>query len=308
MLVRDRETKIRKDDMRLHLTPSMRRKEHVQKATERERAVNVSYAPACRIGGTLAGSLQIAARAGPALLARARLEHVAFGNGENPCTRQICSRRPTMLPMRAALPRRGIRNMLRFIAKFAVRIEQHAVVPRIRIDAETSGCRQVTGYHGHGTMHGANTHSYFRVRPRFWPPLKKRGVEHCLEKGVEYTYGDVYSIVAAPMHAPSRTSLLLPLLLSHNLYQSPSPPRSLVRYGQTSPHRPRLVVSRSTRPPLSLFPHTNSLVLRKSTHKIVSIQYCCLFLKIRWVRTVCPACGREGRNCRALPTAIMAIP
>jgi hypothetical protein len=25
------------------------------------------------------------------------------------------------------------------------------------------------------------------------------------------------SIVAAPMHAPSRTSLLLPLLLSHNL-------------------------------------------------------------------------------------------
>ena len=122
-----------------------------------------------------------------------------------------------MLPMRAALPRRGIRNMLRFIAKFAVRIEQHAVVPRIRIDTETSGCRQVTGYHGHGTMHGANTHSYFRVPSTFWPPLKKRGVEHCLEKGVEYTYGDVYSIVAAPMHAPSRTSLLLPLLLSHNL-------------------------------------------------------------------------------------------
>jgi hypothetical protein len=45
----------------------------------------------------------------------------------------------------------------------------------------------------------------------------------------------VCSIVAAPMHAPSRTSLLLPLLLSHNLYQSPSPPRSLVRDEQTSP-------------------------------------------------------------------------
>ena len=32
--------------------------------------------------------------------------------------------------------------------------------------------------------------------------------------------------------------------------KSPSPPRSLVRHGQTSPHRPRLVVSRSTCPPL----------------------------------------------------------
>jgi hypothetical protein len=31
--------------------------------------------------------------------------------------------------------------------------------------------------------------------------------------------------------------------------QSPSPPRSLVRDGQPSPHRPRLVVSRSTCPP-----------------------------------------------------------
>jgi hypothetical protein len=33
--------------------------------------------------------------------------------------------------------------------------------------------------------------------------------------------------------------------------QSPYPPRSLVRDGQTSPHRPRLVVSRSTCPSLS---------------------------------------------------------
>jgi hypothetical protein len=62
------------------------------------------------------------------------------------------------------------------------------------------------------------------------------------------------SIVAAPMHAPSRTSLLLPFLLSHN-------PRSLVRDGQPSPHRPRLVVSRSTCPPISPPPHVNSFVL-----------------------------------------------
>jgi hypothetical protein len=32
---------------------------------------------------------------------------------------------------------------------------------------------------------------------------------------------------------------------------SSSPPRSLVCDGQTSPHRPRLVVSRSTCPPIS---------------------------------------------------------
>jgi len=43
--------------------------------------------------------------------------------------------------------------------------------------------------------------------------------------------------------------------------QSPSPPRSLVRDGQTSPHRPRLVVSRSTCPPISPPPHANSFVL-----------------------------------------------
>ncbi len=65
------------------------------------------------------------------------------------------------------------------------------------------------------------------------------------------------SIVAAPMHAPSRTSLLLPLLLSHNLPL----PRSLVRDGQTTPHRPRLVVSRSACPPISPPPHATSFVL-----------------------------------------------
>jgi hypothetical protein len=52
-------------------------------------------------------------------------------------------------------------------------------------------------------------------------------------------------IVATPMHAPSRTPLLPPLLLT----QSPYSPRSLLRDGQTSPHRPRLVLSRCTCPP-----------------------------------------------------------
>ena len=78
-------------------------------------------------------------------------------------------------------------------------------------------------------------------------------------------------VVAPPMQALSRTPLLLPLLLSHNL---PSQ-RSLVRDGQTSPHRPRLVVScsaclgahvsehmsRSTCPPLPPSPLANSFII-----------------------------------------------
>jgi len=42
--------------------------------------------------------------------------------------------------------------------------------------------------------------------------------------------------------------------------QFPFPPRSLVRDGQTSPHRPQLVVSRSTCPPISPSPHEHSFV------------------------------------------------
>ena len=41
----------------------------------------------------------------------------------------------------------------------------------------------------------------------------------------------------------------------------PFPPRSLVCGGQASPHKPRLVVSHSTCPPLSSSPHAHSFVL-----------------------------------------------
>jgi hypothetical protein len=55
--------------------------------------------------------------------------------------------------------------------------------------------------------------------------------------------------------------------------QSPYPPRSLVRYEQTHPHRPRLVVSHSTCPPLSSSPHANSFVIGpaviKHTHTLL---------------------------------------
>jgi len=48
--------------------------------------------------------------------------------------------------------------------------------------------------------------------------------------------------------------------------QSPYPPRSLVRDGQTSPHRPRLVVSRSTCPLLSP-PQRQQLCNRSCSNK-----------------------------------------
>jgi hypothetical protein len=50
--------------------------------------------------------------------------------------------------------------------------------------------------------------------------------------------------------------------------QSPYPPRSLVRAGQTSPRRPRLVVSRSTCPPLSSPPPREQLCTRSWSNKI----------------------------------------
>jgi hypothetical protein len=64
-------------------------------------------------------------------------------------------------------------------------------------------------------------------------------------------------VVAPPMHAPSRASPSSP---PPSFTQSPSPPRSLVRDGQTGQHKPRLVVSRITCPPLSPSPQANSFV------------------------------------------------
>ena len=57
------------------------------------------------------------------------------------------------------------------------------------------------------------------------------------------------SLSRSPSHSPP------------SFTHSPSPPRSLVRDGQTSPHRPRLVVSCSTFPPLSPSPHANSFII-----------------------------------------------
>ena len=60
--------------------------------------------------------------------------------------------------------------------------------------------------------------------------------------------------------------------------QSPYPPRSLMRDEQTHPHRPQLVVSHSTCPPLSSPPHANSFVigsaLIKPTHTHQNSEKC----------------------------------
>jgi hypothetical protein len=46
-----------------------------------------------------------------------------------------------------------------------------------------------------------------------------------------------------------------------SITQSPFPPRSLVRAGQNSPHKPLLVVSHSTCPPLYPSPLANSFII-----------------------------------------------
>jgi hypothetical protein len=58
----------------------------------------------------------------------------------------------------------------------------------------------------------------------------------------------------------ARSLLRSPSSSPPSFTQSPFPPRSLVRDGQTSPHRPRLVESHSTCLSLSPCPHANSFV------------------------------------------------
>ena len=61
------------------------------------------------------------------------------------------------------------------------------------------------------------------------------------------------------MHAPSWRALFQ--VPPPFFTRSPFRPCSLVREGQTSPHKPRLVVSHSTCPPLSPSPHANGFVI-----------------------------------------------
>ena len=60
-------------------------------------------------------------------------------------------------------------------------------------------------------------------------------------------------------HTPPRTRS--PSSRHRPFTHYPFPPRSLVCGGQPSPHKPRLVVSHSTCPPLSSPPHAHSFVI-----------------------------------------------
>jgi hypothetical protein len=71
---------------------------------------------------------------------------------------------------------------------------------------------------------------------------------------------------AAPVHRRGSLSRS-PSSSSPSFTQSPSPPRSLVRDGQISPHRPWLVDSHSTCPLLSPSPHANNFVIRTAVVK-----------------------------------------
>ncbi len=70
------------------------------------------------------------------------------------------------------------------------------------------------------------------------------------------------SVVAPSLHALSRSPSPPP-----SFTQYPSFPRSLVRDGQTSPHRPQLVVSRSTCPLLFIPPTREQLCNRYCNNK-----------------------------------------
>jgi hypothetical protein len=66
----------------------------------------------------------------------------------------------------------------------------------------------------------------------------------------------------------ARAPLLLSTLLVFTHW--PFPPCSLVCGGQRSPHKPRLVVSHITCPPLSSSPHAHSFVLGTTVIKVIT--------------------------------------
>jgi len=83
----------------------------------------------------------------------------------------------------------------------------------------------------------------------------------------------------------------------------PFPPRSLVCGGQTSPRKPRLVVSHSTCPPLSSSPHAHSFVLGTAVinnNKLQRIYKGCSRASeathvAGWVRRLSSTTGDQGR-------------
>ncbi len=112
-------------------------------------------------------------------------------------------------------------------------------------------------------------------------------------------------------HTPSRTRS--PSSCHPPFTHYPFPLRSLVCGGQPSPHKPRLVVSHSTCPPLSSSPHAHSFVLgtavmnthtdhpsEKNMRKIHTIWY---------VIIPCPKMVTiSSPFCHFIPTRIISYP
>jgi hypothetical protein len=88
-----------------------------------------------------------------------------------------------------------------------------------------------------------------------------RGLGRRMHLGVEVTESSTNKQHHLSLTNKQQTLSRSPSPPPPSFTQSPSPPRSLVRDGQTSPHRPRLVVSRSTCPPLSPSLHANSFII-----------------------------------------------
>jgi hypothetical protein len=114
-------------------------------------------------------------------------------------------------------------------------------------------------------------------------PLQARGILLVAEEQSRPRGGQSSGITDQPQYRglwhssrPSARSLSRsPSPPPPSFSQSPSPPCSLVRDGQTSPHRPRLVVSRSTCPPLPPSPHANSFIIGTAvtnTHTLIYFQ------------------------------------
>ena len=97
--------------------------------------------------------------------------------------------------------------------------------------------------------------------------------------------------------SPSAHTLLRsPSSPPHSFTQSPFPPRSLVRDGQTSPHSPRLVVSHSTCLPLSPSPHANSFIIGTAVINTHSLRLSLpeVFTTYEATRHTFPAFWRRG--------------
>ena len=89
-------------------------------------------------------------------------------------------------------------------------------------------------------------------------PLSATSAELGLGLGLGLGWGSLSSF----------SSHALPFFSPPSFQHYPFPPRSLVCGGQTSPHKPRLVVSHSTCPPLSPSPHANSFIIGNKQRQV----------------------------------------